>query len=107
VIERNKGWGPTTGLNAELKAIYGVDLGVADFRAFDDAAGLVTIGKTALRDVLPDLEAASIWTAEKLQGLGVAADGYVYAVTDNDGVDDATGETLFLRLGHWRDAFGL
>jgi len=66
----------------------------------------VTIGKTLLRNVLPDLAALSVWTAEKLEGLAVAADGQVYAVVDNDGVDEATGETLFLRLGHWLDALG-
>lgn len=104
VIERDKGWGPTTGFNAELKAIYGVDLAGADFRAFDDVSGLVTIDKTLLRDMLPDLAAVSIWTAEKLEGFAVAADGQAYAVTDNDGVDDATGETLFLSLGDWEEA---
>jgi hypothetical protein len=29
----------------------------------------------------------------------VAADGRVYVVTDNDGVEDWTAETQFLRLG--------
>lgn len=101
VIERDKGWGPTTGFNAELKAVFGVDLGSADFRAHDDPAGLVTISKTLLIDLLPALEDASIWTAEKLEGLAIAADGTMYAVTDNDGVDDAPGETLFLDLGNW------
>ena len=37
--------------------------------------------------------------AEKLEGFAVSASGRVYAVTDNDGVDDAPGETVFLRLG--------
>jgi hypothetical protein len=106
VIERDKGWGPSTGLNAELKAVFGVDLASAEFRAFDDPAGLATIDKSLLRDLLPELEAASIWTAEKLEGLAVAADGQVYVVTDNDGIDDAPGETLFLYLGDWLDAFG-
>lgn len=105
VIERDKGWGPTTGFNAELKSIYGVNLAAAQFRPFDDPSGLVTLDKVLLRDVLPDMEAVSVWTAEKLEGLAVAADGQVYIVTDNDGVDDATGETLFLNLGHWRRAF--
>jgi hypothetical protein len=105
VIERDKGWGPTTGFNAELKAIYGVDLSTAEFREFDDPNGLVTIDKTLLHDVLPDMQAVSIWTAEKLEGLAVAADGEVYVVTDNDGVDEATGETLFLNLGNWKEAF--
>jgi hypothetical protein len=98
VIERDKGWGPTTPFNAELKAIYGIDLAGADFRAFDDPRGLVTIDKHLLIDVLPELEKKSIWTAEKLEGFAVAADGKLFAVTDNDGVDDAPGETIFLRL---------
>jgi hypothetical protein len=106
VVERDKGWGPTTPPNAELKAVFGVDLEAADFRAYDDPAGLVTIGKTLLRDLLPDLEAASIWTVEKVEGLAVAADGQVYVATDNDGIDGATGETLFLHLGDSLEAFG-
>jgi hypothetical protein len=105
VVERDKGWGPTTGFNAELKAVYGVDLAGAEFRAYDDPAGLITIDKTLLRDMLPDLAAVSVWTAEKLEGLAVGADGQVYAVTDNDGLDEATGETLFLGLGDWMEAF--
>jgi len=101
VIERDKGWGPTTGFNASLKAVFNVDLAGANFRALNDTEGLETISKTLLVDVLPDLEKASIWTAEKLEGLAVAADGQIYAVTDNDGLDDATGETVFLNLGTW------
>ncbi|MGB5757859.1 MAG: esterase-like activity of phytase family protein [Acidimicrobiales bacterium] len=104
VIERDKGWGPSTGFNAELKALYGINLAAAEFRAFDDPNGLATIDKTLLRDVLPDLVANSIWTAEKLEGVAVAADGEVYVVTDNDGIDDATGETVFLSLGNWHTA---
>lgn len=102
VIERDKGWGPTTGPSAELKAIFGIDLASADFRPYGDE--LVTIEKTLLADVLPKLEKASIWTAEKLEGLAIGAWGQAYIVTDNDGVDGATGETIFLRLGYWKKA---
>ena len=105
VVERDKGWGSSTGPVAELKAIYGVDLATADFRPYGQP--LVTLEKTLLRDVLPDLKKASIWTAEKLEGVAVAADGSLYIVTDNDGVDGATGETVFLDLGHWKRAFGI
>ena len=102
VIERDKGWGPTTGFVAELKSVYRIDLASAPFRAFDDAAGLVTIDKSLLFDLLPALEQRSIWTTEKLEGLGVAANGKIYAVSDNDGVDEATGETLFFPIrGAW------
>lgn len=35
------------------------------------------------------------------------ADGQAYAVTDNDGIDEATGESLFIRLGDFADALDL
>ena len=38
VIERDKGWGSTTGFNAELNAVFGIKLADAEFRAFDGAA---------------------------------------------------------------------
>jgi hypothetical protein len=63
------------------------------------------VGKTLLRDLIPDLDANSIFTPEKVEGLTVTADGQVYVVTDNDGVDDSLGETVFLRLGEWTEAF--
>jgi hypothetical protein len=107
VIERDKGWGPSTGFNAELKAMYTVDLENAEFRQYTDSgespADLVTVEKTLYFDALPTLQANSIWTAEKLEGFAVAADGETYLVTDNDGNDDATGETVFQGLGQWDD----
>jgi hypothetical protein len=41
---------------------------------------------------------------EKVEGLTVSG-GRVYLVTDNDGVEDATGETVFLDLGSARRIF--
>lgn len=103
VIERDKGWGPTTGFNAELKAVYTVDLANADFRSYElGVDNLVTIEKSLLIDVLPALERRSIWTTEKLEGFAVNKRGKTFFVTDNDGVDDAPGETLFFSLGNLR-----
>lgn len=96
VIERDKGWGPTTGLNAELKSIYAVNLGSADFKPYTET--LETVSKTELADLQPALDASSIWGSEKLEGLAITKNGRVYVVTDNDGVDEATGETVFLRI---------
>lgn len=96
VIERDKGWGPSTGLNAELKAIYGINLRNADFRPYGEE--LDTVRKFLLKDLQPTLEAASVWTTEKLEGLAVTRRGHAYIVTDNDGLDDAPGETVFLRI---------
>ncbi|WP_233518071.1 hypothetical protein [Streptomyces corynorhini] len=55
---------------------------------------------------MPDLRATKGWTQEKLEGLTVAGNGEVYAVTDNDGLENATGETVFLRLGSRGKVFG-
>ncbi|WP_407940019.1 esterase-like activity of phytase family protein [Micromonospora tarapacensis] len=98
LIERDKLNGPA----ARIKRIYTVRL----------PAGPATPGplrvlpKRLALDVLPALRAANGWTQEKLEGLTVAGNGQVYAVTDNDGVQDATGETVLLRLGPSAKVFG-
>lgn len=95
VIERDKLNGP----NAKVKRVVKVTLpDVPDA----DAGGIPPaqpVTKADAVDVLPYLKATNGWTQEKLEGFTIAADGQAYAVTDNDGLDDATGETVFLRLG--------
>lgn len=93
VIERDNQLGPA----AAVKQVFTVDLAGADFRPF--GSELVTVDKALALDLLPRLDAESVWTPDKLEGLAVAADGRAYAVTDNDGLDEAIGQTLFLRLG--------
>ena len=94
VVERDKLNGPA----ARVKRIYTVAI-----PAGTPAPGALTVlPKTLARDVLPDLRATRGWTQEKLEGFTVGADGQAYAVTDNDGVQDATGETVFLRFGPFR-----
>jgi cell division septation protein DedD len=98
VIERDKLNGP----RAAIKRVYTVEL-----PATDPAAGTLPIlEKTLAVDVLPALEATNGWTQEKLEGLTIGADGNVYAVTDNDGLNDATGETVLLDLGTAASVFG-
>ncbi|MFF5172811.1 esterase-like activity of phytase family protein [Micromonospora sp. NPDC000089] len=98
VIERDKLNGPA----AAVKRIYTVPL-----PAGPAAPGALTVlPKTLALDVLPALRATNGWTQEKLEGLAVAGDGQLYAITDNDAVQDATGETVFLRLGPARKVFG-
>ncbi|WP_085904627.1 esterase-like activity of phytase family protein [Kiloniella majae] len=94
IVERDNKGGP----DAAIKRIYRVS--VKHTAAAELGAKEVPVlRKTLIRDVLVDLNRANGWTPDKLEGLTVAADGTVYAVTDNDGVDDSTGETLFLNLG--------
>ena len=93
IIERDSLNGP----DARVKRVYSVPLPASsDVPA---AGTLPVLPKTLDVDVLPLLRATNGWTQEKLEGLTVGGDGQVYAVTDNDGLDEATGETVFLRLG--------
>lgn len=90
VIERDKLNGP----DAKIKRIYTVDEpeGV-------ETGKLPVLTKTLAHDVLPDLRATHGWTQEKLEGMAVNPSGNTWVVTDNDGLADATGETVFLNLG--------
>ncbi|WP_280434011.1 esterase-like activity of phytase family protein [Nocardia carnea] len=94
VLERDKSNGP----DAALKAIYRVEIPVG--------GGVTTAGedprvlpKTLVRDLLPTLRATNGFVQEKVEGLTVGGNGNLYVVTDNDGLDDANGETVFLDLG--------
>ena len=46
-----------------------------------------------------DLAVLNGVTAEKIEGFAIDAAGTGYVVTDNDGVDDSSGETLFWSIG--------
>lgn len=60
---------------------------------------LPVVQKELVRDLLPDLKAGNGYVQDKLEGFAIDADGKAYAVTDNDGVDDSSGETHFFSLG--------
>ncbi|WP_310376867.1 esterase-like activity of phytase family protein [Catenuloplanes atrovinosus] len=97
VIERDKLNGPA----ARVKRVYTVEVPSRDPRP----GTLPVLPKRLAVDVLPALRADNGWTQEKLEGLTIGGDGVVYAITDNDGLEDATGETVLLRLGPARKIF--
>ncbi len=99
VIERDKLNGP----KAAIKRVYTVE--VPDGAGVTGLATPTVLDKTLAIDVLPALQSVNGWTQEKLEGLTIGADGEVYAVTDNDGLINATGETVFLRLGSAAELF--
>lgn len=87
LVERDNKAGP----DAAIKRLYKVDLnGIVDGQ---------TLTKTLVKDLLPALASIGGPIAEKIEGLAVTADGDVYIVNDNDGVDDNSGETQLLNLG--------
>lgn len=99
VIERDKLNGP----DAAVKRVYTVELPAGAGVSGLDAP--TVLAKSLAIDVLPALRSVNGWTQEKLEGLTIGVDGQVYAVTDNDGLNDSTGETVFLRLGAAADLF--
>jgi DNA-binding beta-propeller fold protein YncE len=93
VIERDN----QLGQEARIKRVYAIDPASVAFAAH--GSPLPVLGKALLRDVLDELDRASISVPDKLEGMAVTAAGRAFLVTDNDGVDENYGETVFLRLG--------
>ncbi|MBA1158426.1 esterase-like activity of phytase family protein [Microvirga mediterraneensis] len=82
---------------AKVKKLYAVSL--ADMKPAKIGGELPLVKKTLVRDLLPDLKAAKGYVLDKVEGFAIDAAGDAYIVTDNDGVDNSSGETLFLKLG--------
>lgn len=93
VVERDNGIGPA----AAIKRLYRVPL--AQMVPAPLGGDLPVVTKDLVRDFLPDLAVLNGVTAEKIEGFAFDAAGNAFAVTDNDGVDDASGETLFWPVG--------
>ena len=81
---------------ARVKRLYTVDLRSVAWRPHGQP--LDTARKRLLRDVIDDLDRRSITVPDKLEGMGLTADGRLFLATDNDGVEDNYGETLFFRV---------
>lgn len=94
VIERDK----QVGTSARIKRVLRVQLRGRGGPAMKPRRARSTVAI----DVLPRLRSFNGWTQEKLEGLTVAGNGRVWAVTDNDALEDATGETQFFSLGRAR-----
>jgi alkaline phosphatase len=94
IVERDNQLGD----KAQVKKIFSVALDA--FKPAPLDGDLPVVEKTLVRDLIPDLEAATNgYVVDKVEGFTIDAGGNAFVVTDNDGVDDSSGETLFLRLG--------
>ena len=85
------------GAAAAFKSVTVISLAGVEPKPYGETLPVVT--KTVALDLLPAMRATKGWISDKPEGLALLANGELVAVTDNDGVDNATGETLFLRLG--------
>jgi Esterase-like activity of phytase len=84
---------------ARIKRLYAVDLRDPSVTWREHGQPLDTVRKRLLRDVLDDLDERSITVPDKLEGTAITGDGRLFLATDNDGVEDNYGETLFFSLG--------
>ena len=87
VLERDNRGGP----DASIKRLYKINL-----QAITDGQ---TITKTLIKDIKPVLGNTTGTLLEKVEGTAVTLNGDVYIVTDNDGVNDHSGETQLINLG--------
>ena len=60
---------------------------------------LPTVSKELVRDLVPDLAANNGYVVDKVESFAVDAAGNGFVITDNDGVDDSSGETFFWSIG--------
>ena len=97
VLERDNQGGP----DAALKKIYSIDLG--DYDSWEDG---VVLTKTLFKDLIKsgDLTSTNGQLIEKIEGLAVTANGDVWINTDNDGVDDNSGESLLTKVGTYGES---
>ena len=62
--------------------------------------------KTLFKDLIKsgDLTSTNGQLIEKIEGLAVTANGDVWINTDNDGVDDNSGESLLTKVGTYGES---
>lgn len=89
IVERDNQIGDA----ARLKKLYRVAL--SDLKPAKLGGELPLVKKEEVHDFIPDVKALNGYVVDKLEGFAFDASGKAYAVTDNDGVDDSSGETLF------------
>jgi hypothetical protein len=94
VIERDNQAGP----DARIKTVKGFSI---DGLTPQPQGGVFpTVAKFHIRDLVPDLLSDNGFILEKVEGLAELRNGDWIIVTDNDGVEDHSGETQFQNLGN-------
>jgi hypothetical protein len=93
IVERDN----QVGSAAAVKKIYRVK--ATDMVATELGGALPVVTKELVRDLMPDLQVLNGFTAEKVEGFAIDVAGTTWVVTDNDGMSDSSGETLFWSFG--------
>lgn len=93
VIERDN----QIGANAVTKKIYRIP--ASEMVPAPLGGELPVVTKEEVRDLIPDLKSFGGYVVDKVEGLAITKDGEMFVSTDNDGVDDSSGETFFWSIG--------
>ncbi|MGH1472587.1 MAG: esterase-like activity of phytase family protein [Cellvibrionaceae bacterium] len=93
VIERDNQQGEA----ATIKRLY--QFSIDGLTAVAEGNEIPVVNKQLVIDLLPELQKTNGRVLDKVEGTAIITNGNVYIVTDNDGVDDASGETRFIKLG--------
>eukprot|EP00956_Cyclotella_meneghiniana_P012416 scaffold17628_cov77-Cyclotella_meneghiniana.AAC.6 len=91
VLERDNQGGP----DAAIKRIYHIDVGVY---AFSDGT---VVKKELVKDIMDDLKKGNGSVIEKVEGMAVTSNGDIWIKSDNDGVDDNSGEQILMKVGEY------
>ncbi|WP_204113149.1 esterase-like activity of phytase family protein [Shimia biformata] len=82
---------------AVTKKIYRIPL--AEMTPAPLGGDLPVVSKELVRDLIPEMLSTGGYVLDKVEGLAITEDGRIFVSTDNDGVDDHSGETLFWQSG--------
>lgn len=93
IVERDN----QIGSNAKIKKLYRVKL--TDMVSAPLGSELPVVAKEEVHDFIPNLQSLNGYVQDKIEGFAIDAAGEGFAMTDNDGVDDHSGETLFFSIG--------
>lgn len=93
IVERDN----QIGEKAAIKRLYKV--AQSQLQAAPLGGELPIVEKTLVRDFIPDLQQTKGYVTDKIESFAIDVTGTGYAITDNDGVDDSSGETFFFSTG--------
>lgn len=82
---------------AKLKKLYRVP--VSALVGAEIGGELPVVSKEEVRDLIPDLALSNGYVVDKVESFAIDAAGTGFVITDNDGVADSSGETLFWSVG--------
>ncbi len=87
------------GADAKIKKLTFVSLKGVTPAPLGSEAQPPVLSKSEVKDLLPLLQAPKGYVLDKVESFAIDAAGNAFIVTDNDGVDNSSGETQFIAIG--------